>query len=414
MKNFIEIKYKLILGLGEGIIAFLSWFKKRFPCSDQFSFEKPYKYLNLRLILRVLLKLIFPEIKTKISKETVKKLKEILENQQLIVCPTHTMAIEALVLYELFGSVNQPIFLMSAREIFDLVFGLAEFPLKAAGCFSVVRGFKGAKKSLKFAIEILEKSSYPLILFPEGESSLNLKCLLPLKKGISYLVKEASLLEKPISVLFIGFKFNYSNREKTLTNFKNLIIELEEKLQVDTGDIIYSQKILNLINHVIDSKLALFNITSEESLIPKAQLLYMQIHKYLKEKYKILDKEERAYEIIIKTNNQNNYYDLQLVYFWIELKALTSYIPDSTEDNLAIWGALLLKIFRMVSGDYSNIPINKVMKNFTIEPILSNPFPVETLKDLSIDEILDIAKLELEKINDIALCKDQHLNKHNY
>lgn len=398
MIKFLRKQIKLILLLTEWIIGFACWLEKRFPNSDQFSFEAPYKYMSLHIVFRYLLRIIFFNIKVNIPKTTIIKLKEYLKSNQLIICPTHTFIIEAIPMHELLGQAKQPFFLMIAREFFDLVLGLAEFPLKSAGCISVARGAEGAKESLKFATNVVINTKRPLIIFAEGESSLNLKHLLPLKKGIGLICKEACKVDKPISILPVSFRFTYEDFKETKNNLEDILTDLERNFKIRYSSFCYKERTLNLLEYVINLKLNEFNISSSESLISKSKLLYDTIHEYLTKKYNLSSNEERAYEIAIKRRNKNPEEDLKLVYAWIEIKALIEYIPNKNETDIAVWAALILKLIRITTGDYSNLPVNKIMKGIIIEPILGDLIPIKGFNNLPVESILDVIKNNLEKL----------------
>ena len=381
-------------------ISYACWLEKQITPGSS-DFKKPYKYLKIHILFRYLLRILFFGTRVKISKKTLASLRYYLKKHQLIVTPTHTFIIEAVPVYELFGRLKQPFHLMIAREFFDLVLGLAQFPLKMAGCFSVVRGSRGASESVKFAKDLLKESAHPLVIFPEGESSLNTKSLLPLKKGAALLIQEAVDIEKPIAVLPMTFKITY--HPDVINDFNWVLNELEWYLKLPRIETNYKTRIINLLEEMVDKDLGMLGESSSEGLVSKAKLLYQKIHFYLSEKYDLNTSEERAYEFKIKqlksTKETRN--DLALVYRWIEYKGIVNYLPDASEDNPATWAPLISKLLRIIYGDYGYESINRVIKHMTIEPILGNPIPVDLFKGKSVEEITEYLQSTLFDLNKI-------------
>ena len=367
--------------------------------NDEFDFKAPFKYLKFHIFFRYFLKIIFYGVSVKIPKTTLNSFKKNLKKGQLIVVPTHLFIIEAYPLCELFGKAKQPFYLMVAREFFDLVLGAAAFPLKMAGCFSVSRGSKGARQSLNFAKDIISKTDLPLVMFPEGESSLNLNSLLPLKKGIAIIIEDAIKLKKNIFIQPMVFKISYD--PKIIQELNYIADELEWYLQLTSNSLDYREKILYILNSIVDKGLASFNLNSEDSLPLKASLYYDCIKQYLNQKYKIDFQEERAYEIHIKQNKniQDKDTDLKLIYKWIEIKGLLKKIPDLEEKSPAVWAGLVGKLLRVVYGDYGYESISRIMRFVSIEPVLIPLIPVSFFKNKTKNEILKYLQDLLESAN---------------
>lgn len=360
---------------------------------------KPFA-LNLSIIIRLFLRnILFRDVRVQISKKTQYKLKKYLERHQLLIIPSHTFIIETLPIYELFGKINKPFYLMVAREFFDLAFGFVKYPLQLSGCFSVLRGDDSAKESLEFALNILSNTNKTLILFPEGECSLNLKATLPSKRGTAILIQRMNELNKPVAILPLGFKFIQD--PNAIPYLEQEIKFLENKIHIaplSTQFFDYKRRILNLIDTICNDYLSIYNLTESfnQPLLIKVNIVYQCISLYLQQKYKQKFYEERKYEIYLKNLLKNTKdtklkqhieNDIRLIYTWIEIKGLMSYIPDPTDGNIAVWAGLLAKLMRIVYQDYSHKPVQKITKFLTIEPILHKPIPCSEFKEDSLIEI---------------------------
>jgi 1-acyl-sn-glycerol-3-phosphate acyltransferase len=398
--NWSKYIYFLSRNIKNIALYFASLFEKTIVGDDQFDFKMPFKYLRLHIFFRYFLKTIFYSVKVKVTKIALNNLKKNLKKGQLIVLPTHHFIIEVYPVYELFSKAKQPFYLMVAREFFDLVLGLAAFPLKMAGCFSVSRGSKGAKQSLNFAKNIISQTNFPLVMFPEGESSLNIKSLLPVKKGAAILIQDALKLDKSIFIQPMTFKITYN--DKIINDLNYIVDELEWHLNLPNKSLDYRERILYILDAVITRDLGDLLVKTDEPLLSKAYIYCETIKQYLNKKYNIDFKEERAYEVHIKKTKgvRNKSYDLNLVYKWIEVKGLIQYIPDPQEKNPAVWAGLVGKLLRMTYGDYGYESISRIMKHITVEPVIAPCIPVSFFKDKTTDEITEYLQDTLDSLNE--------------
>ena len=118
----------------------------------------------------------------KVSKGWENTYEKYKNRDSLLITPNHSDHSDPHVLLHLSWKYKIPIHFMAAREIFEQSRGLSGKILQRVGVFSIDR--EGTDlKSIKEALRIVFKGTYPLVMFPEGEIyHLNEK-LTPLNQG---------------------------------------------------------------------------------------------------------------------------------------------------------------------------------------------------------------------------------------
>lgn len=103
-----------------------------------------------------------------LSAQDLNKLKELPKQSGLILAPNHADETDPRLCLELSRLSGKRLISMCNREAFDELFGLAGYVLQRLGHFSVERGTHDTR-AIEHAIEVVERGSDGLVVFPEGE-----------------------------------------------------------------------------------------------------------------------------------------------------------------------------------------------------------------------------------------------------
>jgi 1-acyl-sn-glycerol-3-phosphate acyltransferase len=106
---------------------------------------------------------------------------EQLRGSRCIICPNHSGTADGDVLFWLSDLMHQNFNFLIARKLFTLDRPRQSTILQKLGCFSVERGGVDLH-SMRTAVELLSQPDSKLVVFPEGELSVDGQ-LLPLKRG---------------------------------------------------------------------------------------------------------------------------------------------------------------------------------------------------------------------------------------
>ena len=163
----------------------------------------------------------------------VEKLKaSIAAGHGVLIAPNHSRPCDPMMLGILSNAARSPFFIMASWHIF-MQSKLQTFLLRRAGAFSVYR--EGMDRAaLTAAMEILEKATRPLIIFPEGIVSRTNEHLSPLMEGIAFIArgaaKKRAKLPTPGKVVIHPVAINYFFKGDIEATLKPVLEELETRL----------------------------------------------------------------------------------------------------------------------------------------------------------------------------------------
>lgn len=154
-----------------------------------------------------------------------------------MICPNHSYRHDPEVMMEFSKQVGEDFNFVAAREVFDYQNGFNGWLLQKMGVYSVVRG-AADRESFKMTRTILATGKKKLVLFPEGEISLQNETLLPLETGacqLSFWAQDE--LNKtdpgePIYIVPIAMKYSY--RTNITDQLEFIVTRIEKRLSIQT------------------------------------------------------------------------------------------------------------------------------------------------------------------------------------
>ncbi|NJM37730.1 MAG: 1-acyl-sn-glycerol-3-phosphate acyltransferase [Akkermansiaceae bacterium] len=166
----------------------------------------------------------------KIEAEGFPKIRELCDaGHAVLLAPNHSDHSDPHVLMELASQHGLRPHFMAAREIFEAS-PLASWALQSMGAFSVDRDGPDFS-AIKTAISLLEKSSAPLIIFPEGEIYHHHRRLDPLNEGVaSILLKAAGRLPANKLAFLVPIALRFFHDSAVVATFRDRLSHLENRI----------------------------------------------------------------------------------------------------------------------------------------------------------------------------------------
>ncbi len=121
-------------------------------------------------------------IDIEISEEDLKRLRS-LKGKRLLLLPNHPTHFDPMVLIEVSRRIDEDFLFVAAREVFDWEGGLRGWLFQRCGVYSLIRGAVD-RESFTMTQQILSEGEHPLVIFIEGEVSLNNAAVLPFEPGV--------------------------------------------------------------------------------------------------------------------------------------------------------------------------------------------------------------------------------------
>jgi 1-acyl-sn-glycerol-3-phosphate acyltransferase len=162
----------------------------------------------------------------------VRGLEHLLEPVQrghgVLITPNHAGHADAYVLPHAADRVGRPFHFMVAWQVIAKQGFLGRLTLRMHGCFSVDR--EGSDlRAFRQAVEILQGSPYPLIIFPEGEVYHVNDRITPFREGNAAIaLAAAKRAQRPVVCVPAAIKYQYV--EDPTPELQQLMTRLEERI----------------------------------------------------------------------------------------------------------------------------------------------------------------------------------------
>ena len=92
----------------------------------------------------------------------------IKSDQGVLITPNHSAHYDSAALYAAADQIGQPLYFMTAWQVFAMSRGWDRWLMQRLGCFSIDRESTD-RKAFKQAVNILQGEPQPLVIFPEGD-----------------------------------------------------------------------------------------------------------------------------------------------------------------------------------------------------------------------------------------------------
>jgi 1-acyl-sn-glycerol-3-phosphate acyltransferase len=170
----------------------------------------------------------------------------------VLITPNHSAHYDAPALYAAFDNIRQPLYIMTAWQVFGMATKFECWAMQRLGCFSIDR--EGTdRQAFKQAVDVLQSEPHPLVIFPEGDIYHTTDYVTPFREGAAAIaLSAAKRSERPMSIVPCGIKFKYVDdpREQLLEAMQR--IEERLHLRVDSDS-----PLPNRIHRLAEAALAL-------------------------------------------------------------------------------------------------------------------------------------------------------------
>ncbi len=148
--------------------------------------------------------------------------------QGVLITPNHSGHADAYIMYDIADKLGRAFYFMTAWQVFQQQSFFGKWMLRHHGCFSIDRESTDLK-AFRQATEVLERSEFPLVIFPEGEVYHINERITPFRDGAAAAaISSARRSKKPVLCVPCGIKYEYL--DDPTDNLLKLMDRLEREL----------------------------------------------------------------------------------------------------------------------------------------------------------------------------------------
>src|SRR5687768_498089 len=130
-------------------------------------------------------------------------------NKGVLITPNHSAHYDSAALYAAADKISQPLYFMTAWQVFAMSSRFECWMMQRLGCFSIDRESTD-RQAFKQAIKVLQEEPHPLVIFPEGDIYHVSDRVTPFREGAAAIALSAcKRSERPVVVIPCGIKFRY-------------------------------------------------------------------------------------------------------------------------------------------------------------------------------------------------------------
>lgn len=131
------------------------------------------------------------------------------EGKGVLITPNHSAHYDSVALYSAMDKISQPIYIMTAWQVFAMSTRFECWGMQRLGCFSIDRESTD-RQAFKQAVKVLQEEPHPLVIFPEGDIYHVSDRVTPFREGAAAIALSATKRsERPIVAIPCGIKFRY-------------------------------------------------------------------------------------------------------------------------------------------------------------------------------------------------------------
>ncbi|MCO6455189.1 MAG: 1-acyl-sn-glycerol-3-phosphate acyltransferase [Pirellulaceae bacterium] len=136
---------------------------------------------------------------------------EVRRGHGVLITPNHSAHYDSAALYVAADRIEQPLYFMTAWQVFAMSGRFERWAMQRLGCFSVDRE-SNDRQAFKQAVQILQEAPHPLVIFPEGDIYHTSDCVTPFREGAAAIgLAAAKRAERPLVAIPCGIKFWYTD-----------------------------------------------------------------------------------------------------------------------------------------------------------------------------------------------------------
>lgn len=206
----------------------------------------------------------------------------------VLITPNHPGHGDCYLLWEALEKLRTRVYVMTAWQVFEMAKPMERMLYRQHGCFSVNREGNDLQ-AFKQAVQILQTTSYPFIIFPEGEVYHLNDRLTPFREGTASIALAAVKRGKrPVSIIPCALRYQYL--QDPSPELHEVMDELEERLYWrPRRDLTLSERIYRVAEGILRLKeLEYLGHPAEGTLPERTRALADEILARLEARYEIL------------------------------------------------------------------------------------------------------------------------------
>ncbi len=145
-----------------------------------------------------------------------------------MITPNHAAHYDSAALYLAADEFNTALYYMTAWQVFGMASRVDQFLMQRMGCFSIDRESTD-RKAYRQAVDVLQSSASPLVVFPEGDIYHVTDRVTPFREGAAAVaITAARKSRRPVVTIPCGIKFWYL--DDPIPSLHRLMTQLDERL----------------------------------------------------------------------------------------------------------------------------------------------------------------------------------------
>ena len=171
----------------------------------------------------------------------------------VLITPNHSAHYDSAALYVALDKINQPVFFMTAWQVFGMSNRFERWFMQRLGCFSIDRESTD-RQAFKQAVHSVQNEKHPLVIFPEGDIYHVSDHVTRFREGAAAIALSAAKRSvRSIVIIPCGIKFWYV--EDPTEQLLDLIEQLEERVLLrNRSEMPLSDRIYRLSEAVLSLK----------------------------------------------------------------------------------------------------------------------------------------------------------------
>jgi 1-acyl-sn-glycerol-3-phosphate acyltransferase len=153
-------------------------------------------------------------------------------NQGVLITPKHAGHCDAFIMLTAADQLGLQFYYLVGWQVFQLLGPLARWVLRTHGCFSIDRESNDLR-AFRLAVDIVQRSRHPLVIFAEGEVYHNNDWVAPFRPGAAAIALAADQ-RADRAVVGIPAAIVYRYAEDPMPALLRLMAAVEEKLGLET------------------------------------------------------------------------------------------------------------------------------------------------------------------------------------
>ena len=155
------------------------------------------------------------------------------QDHGVLITPNHSAHYDSATLYAAADQIGQPLYFMTAWQVFAMSNRFERWLMQRLGCFSIDREATD-RQAFKQGVRILQEERHPLVVFPEGDIYHVSDRVTPFREGAAAIALSASR-RHPRQVVAVPCAIKFWYVDDVTGELEVLMAQLEQRLYLRTS-----------------------------------------------------------------------------------------------------------------------------------------------------------------------------------